>query len=242
MPLGRRGVTLCGLAMLVPQLVHAADVKIYIADGGLATGPFGEKDIRDRLKSQAEAARTLVWHQGMADWALATDVSALSALIASLPFETPMDFEALIIGTWRDNSATLMAEDETQGGERAVPGWKLLEFKNDRTYTLKAYAQWVSRFFVPGSTRPPIPGQVPVRPPLHLVDNTITFTVSGSGTYRLVPVDARSFDLFLDGTNKGKTNDQPAKPISVKDRTNFTVIGPDHLMSQFGENYYRRSL
>lgn len=241
MRLDRRAVTAGGLALLVPSRAFASDVRVYIADGDLATGPFGEQEIRKRIKSQAEAARTLVWHQGMADWAMATDVPALAALIASLPAQTPLDFKALILGKWIINDAMLIAGDETQSGGSLIPGWAQMQFNSDKTYTYKAYAQWVNRFFRPVPTPPLQPGQVPVRPPMQLVDNTVTYTLSGSGKYWVEPVDATRFDLVLIGTNKITTNDKPEKPKAIDDKIGFTVIGPDHLLSKKGENFHRRS-
>ena len=240
MRLDRRAVTAGGLALLVPSRAFASDVRVYIADGDLATGPFDEAGIRDRIRSQSEAAQTLVWHQGMSDWTMATDVPALAALIASLPRETAMDFDVLILGKWRDNDAVLMAKDEFQSGARAIPGWFEFQFKDDKTYTSKALGRWVSRFSRPVPTRPPLPGQIPVRPPLELVDNTLTFQISGSGKYWIHPVDARRFDLVIDGTNKAKTNDKPEKPTEIETMMRFTFVDPDHLLSTIGENYHRQ--
>ena len=55
--------------------------KYFVAVGGAATGPFGMDELRAMAAAGTLAASTLVWKEGMANWAQASAVNEVSALL-----------------------------------------------------------------------------------------------------------------------------------------------------------------
>lgn len=95
---GRRRFLVGGLAILLPAPLWAFDVLVYVVKNGHTTGPFDAPGLAGHIRSKAEAARILVWHEGMPDWSPAAQVPALAAFVENLPEQTPFDPKAFF--TW----------------------------------------------------------------------------------------------------------------------------------------------
>lgn len=242
MPLHRRTVLAAGLAMIVPGVGMALEVRVFVAKDGQPTGPYDEAGLRQRIRSRAEAATTLVWHQGMADWAPATQVPALAVLVASLPAETPVDFGHYILGTWTSNDSVIPVKTPDKPGIQSFVGRSTWIFTPDNTYKISGYAERLRTY-----SRPlPVPpgasqgGQGPVRPALEFVDESVRVSSEVSGTYRIVGTNGTVFTIELDGRQESVVNSEPIPSSSVKSTLTLTMVGPDHMRTAIGENLRRR--
>ncbi|MDH3270914.1 MAG: SPFH domain-containing protein [Gemmatimonadota bacterium] len=63
--------------------------QFYAAIGGQQAGPFDEAGLQQQIKSGAVTKETLVWTQGMGEWAKAGDVDAVSKHFGSVPPPLP---------------------------------------------------------------------------------------------------------------------------------------------------------
>ena len=236
MALGRRDaclVCLGGLAfyLAVPPL-RAATPGIYVAENGQTLGPFDEEALKQRIRSQAEAAQTLVWHQGLADWTPASQVPELAAFVAALPVETPFDSAAFIVGTWRATDAVLKHENGV------LFAHETLVFSADGNFRASLYAEYINVFT---STVPSMPGGIPM--PV-LTDLSVRYHIDGSGTYITESNQDGTFELSMKGEETFATlsaGEQPERrTYKVDFRETMTVLGPDHMRSGSDENYRRQ--
>jgi hypothetical protein len=62
---------------------------VYIAVDGETTGPFNAKQLTQKLRDGALDRSTMVWMEGMDEWAPAGEVDALQALLKSTPPPPP---------------------------------------------------------------------------------------------------------------------------------------------------------
>jgi len=63
--------------------------QYYAAVGGQQTGPFASEALKEQIRSGAVTKETLVWAEGMAEWAPAGDVAAVAKLFGSVPPPLP---------------------------------------------------------------------------------------------------------------------------------------------------------
>lgn len=217
---GRRRFLAFGLLLLWPR--PAGALTVYVAENGQVTGPFDDAALRDRLGSQARAAVTLVWMQGMADWTPATQVPALAALIAGLPAEPPLDARYLA-GSWTSDDHPIQTDNVT------VTGRVTFVFTADGKLTGHVFGSHMS-------TRPR-----PQRFPGDSKTEIESIVVNGSvdGDFKL--------DTTTDGFTvidmKGKITDRsrsPARrPVDWDMALEVRRIGPDLMRTRYGVNYRR---
>jgi hypothetical protein len=62
---------------------------VYIAVQGETTGPFNAAQLKQKLQDGALDRATMVWMEGMDEWAPAGEVDALQALFKSTPPPPP---------------------------------------------------------------------------------------------------------------------------------------------------------
>ena len=70
-----------------PPLPQGA--KYYVAIDGKQSGPFDVSELKQRIDGGAVTRETLVWSEGMADWAKASDVAGVARLFGSSPPPLP---------------------------------------------------------------------------------------------------------------------------------------------------------
>ena len=64
-------------------------IQYFVAVNGQQTGPFGLADIQQKVATKEIDRNTLVWTEGMANWASAGDVDPLKSLFGSMPPPIP---------------------------------------------------------------------------------------------------------------------------------------------------------
>lgn len=221
----RRAVLFGGLATLVSRYLNAATPGIYITENGEVLGPFDEVTLKDRIKSVAEAEKTLVWHQGMADWKPATQVPALSAFVAALPAETPFDFATHVIGNWLSIDALIEFKSYTYIGRHT------LSFGADGTYSGRVYFQYIKQLWKPD---PAGGGQ-------QFVDESVYLDRSQSGKYKIEPHDLPGKHIVkFDGETVSLQNGDSRKADPEKFGKLFEIVTPDHMTTSLGENFRRQ--
>lgn len=219
--LRRRGFLLGGLLILWP--LRAGALSVYVAENGQVIGPFDEAALGARIGSRAQAAKTQVWMQGMADWAPATEVPALAALIAGLPQEPLFDAARYVIGSWASDDHLIQAD------MAAVMGRSRLDFAADGTVGGSLYGVRTSVYSRPGQR----PGE------LVVVDDSVEINNRMTGKYT-VATDADGFIVIrmtgkltnLSKGSKGQTEDW-------KQSLELRRVGPDHMRTRYGINYFR---
>ena len=70
-----------------PPLPKSA--QYFAAIDGQQAGPFDENALRQRIRDEQVGPETLVWTEGMADWAAASDVPAVAKLFGASPPPLP---------------------------------------------------------------------------------------------------------------------------------------------------------
>jgi len=64
-------------------------MKVYVAEAGEQAGPFNRTQLEQKVEEGTLTRETLVWKQGMEDWAPAQDVPEVADLFASIPPPLP---------------------------------------------------------------------------------------------------------------------------------------------------------
>ena len=97
--------------------VQPAPVQIYVSVNGQAVGPMDAAGFVQQLGTAGAAATTYVWMPGMGEWALASTVPALQAIIASIgqtgsgDMAPPADPAAFMLGNWVSESFVWKIKD-----------------------------------------------------------------------------------------------------------------------------------
>ncbi|MEM8775593.1 MAG: DUF4339 domain-containing protein [Pseudomonadota bacterium] len=222
----RRKVLFGGFACLLPAGLKASTPGIFIAENGAILGPFDATALKERIKSVADAQNVMVWHQGMTDWAPATQAPALAEFIATLPAKTPFDFASYVIGTWLCTDFEYKTEHEHR--EVTLIGRKQLSFDNEGTYSGYDYAEYINQKWVPTQD----PGEMKYTEESFYVNDRL------SGNYVVKPIDQDGiFDVYFDG--KAKSGSGKVKP--EKFSFTFIVKGPD-LMESTAYEVFRREV
>jgi hypothetical protein len=139
---GALAAAMLSMALLAPAGA-AQGQGVYIAEGGAVTGPFDAETMKGKLGTQASAAGTLVWMQGMAGWQAATEVPALAGLVAELPAEVPFEADFLA-GSWES------ADQPISSGHLTVMGRMRIDFAAEGTFTGTMLGSHVSTTYQPG--------------------------------------------------------------------------------------------
>ena len=217
----RRGFVLCGLAVLVA--VPATALTVYVAEDGKAVGPFDTAAIKARLGSQEQAGKTLVWMQGMADWAPADQVPALAALVASLPLVPPFEPAKYLIGSWRSDDQPIKV------GKTAIMGQILYTFSADGSATFQSSGSRITITTKPG----PKPGET------QTISESLILNDAFSGTYSVGPSEDGFFLIKMKGKLTDLSGNADEKPLDWRESLELRQAGPNHLRSRYGVNYYK---
>lgn len=92
-------------------------LQIYVAANGQTVGPLDAAGFVGHLGTPEAAASTHVWMPGMSDWALASTVPALQAIIAAMGqgsgggMTPPVDAAAFMLGVWISEAFTWNVQD-----------------------------------------------------------------------------------------------------------------------------------
>jgi len=86
------------LPVAPPPLPAVPSISVFVAQNGAPTGPFDATQLTELARTGALAAGTMVWQEGMADWAAASTVDALKTILADTTVTLdPMQY---LQGTW----------------------------------------------------------------------------------------------------------------------------------------------
>lgn len=72
-----------------PPPLPGGGVQVWAALGGQQAGPFGREELAAKMRSGEISGDTLVWKQGMPNWAAARDVPEIAGLLGSAPPPLP---------------------------------------------------------------------------------------------------------------------------------------------------------
>lgn len=230
----RRGLLAGGLALLLPGPAWAREPRVYVAKGGQPIGPFRIVELHAHIRSRAEAATTLVWHEGMADWAPASRVTALAAFVASLPEKTPVDAAAFVIGTWYSKDTALLLQEDEGMPIHAVPGEETFVFNPDLSYAYSGYAQhlnsWIEYGPPPGEGEPPVP---------KVVEKHVIARSSSSGTYSVSLTEWGEIAIAIKGKGKTLFNSKESVKFTDDETRTMRIISPTHMRSDEGANFVK---
>ena len=231
---GRRWVLAGGLALLLPGPSWAGELRVYVAKGGQPIGPFRIVDLHAHIRSRAEAVTTLVWHEGMADWAPASRVTALAAFVASLPENTPVDAAAFVIGTWHSRDTALLLQENESEPIQVVPGEETFVFNSDLSYSYTGYAQHLNSWIEYGP--PADGGTAPV--PKVVEDHKIA-QASASGTYTATLTPEGQITLDIKGKGKTVYNGKESIKFSDDHVRTMQIVSPTQMRSDRGANFVK---
>lgn len=184
-PFGRR-VALAACLVLATGCAGAAvafEGSVYIAEDGQTLGPFSEAELREKIRSRAEAARTLVWHRGLEGWRRATEVPRLTGFVRALPAETPVDLAAHVLGTWTSTDWPVAVPGRTMIGRLTVT------FEGEGAFRGTMVAEHVDISWVPGGPVQTTPEGAVLRPPQVMIDRSIRHAATLEGTWRIADSD-----------------------------------------------------
>lgn len=219
MTLTRRGAVLCGLAAL--WAAPAGAQTYYVAKDGQVTGPFDVEALKAIIGGRSRAPRVIVWTPGMTDWAAASEVPELAAMIALLPFDPPVDFKTFIIGKWETDPHIAESPEGLAWSKREY------EFMADGDFFLfnePSYSVAPVPWLKPGEKRPE-PEQEKAR-----------FWAIGKFTAGGPDPDEGFYFIRIDGGAKNKEG----KVSTWKEEFELRIMGDNHMRSRFGLNYRRR--
>jgi hypothetical protein len=218
----RRALLLSGpAALLIATGVDA--LAVYVAEDGQVLGPFDEAGLKARLESQTKAAVTLVWMQGMADWTAASQVPELAVLVGRLPLNAPFDAAKYLIGAW-------MSDDHAMGiGKDAFVGKRSIVFAADGTFTMLSTGSRNTVTVKPGS-----------KPREPIVDSEFLFWNSSvEGTYSVQQGADGFFEVKMKGTMTDNSSGKNGERSEGRETDEFRQLGPDHMQTRYGVDYYR---
>ena len=219
--LRRRGFLLGGMLVLWP--LPAGALSVYVAEDGQVFGPFDEAALGARIGSRAQAAKTQVWMQGMAGWVPATEVPALAALVAGLPLEPPFDATRYVIGSWASDDHPIQADMD------AVMGRSRLDFVADGTVDGSLFGVRTSVYSRPGQR----PGE------LVVVDNSVEINNRMTGKYTVATGADGFIVIKMTGDLTDRSRGSKGHTEDWKQTLEFRRIGPDHMRTRYGINYFR---
>lgn len=220
----RRGFLLGSLALLWPM--QAAALSVYVAEDGQVLGPFDAAALKTRILSKAEAAKTLVWMQGMNDWTPASQVPALAGFVAGLPIETPFDAAKFIIGSWK--SDTQVIETKKKVG---VMGTISFIFRADGTYS----GQKSGAYFHSRATA----GADPSRPEIDTQHYIVNLTMTG--TYEVTLGQDGYFSVHMKGKSVDNSTGAEGATRKGSETYDFRQLGPILMQTRYGVKYHRAS-
>lgn len=156
--------------------------NVYIAENGQQVGPLTEAQVLDKIHSGALMAHTLVWMQGMPDWAPAETVPQLRAFFAPQGVTPAIrDYPKFVVGTWTTDPIT--------GPIEGVGMATLVT-----SFTFEAGGTFSSAAMVDTTDQT---GQ-PVR-----------ISTTGRGTYTISEPQSDRFRIMLQGTDVTSIEGQP---------------------------------
>lgn len=81
-----------------PPVPAPQTLAVFVAVQGAATGPFDEARLKDMAAQGQLTAQSMVWKEGMAEWAAATGIPEVKQILDTT---TPkLDVQALLVGSW----------------------------------------------------------------------------------------------------------------------------------------------
>ncbi len=217
----RRGFLVFGLMVLWPAA--GAAMAVYVVEDGLVVGPFDVAQLRARLGSRTRAAATQVWMQGMSDWAPASQVPALAALVASLPLDPPFDVAKYMIGSWLSDDHPITMKSG------AIVGRQFFVFAADGTFTEQAYGSRVSVTTIPGAS----PGHA------EIDSKQFFLNTSAKGTFAVRPGNDGFFVVEMKGTVTDNSSGAMGETQEARIELEFKQLGPNQMRTRYGVNYHK---
>ncbi len=227
----------CALSCLLATAAIAAYFAPAAAAGaqlrrGQTLGPFDAADLREKIRSRAEAARTLVWHRGLEGWRRATEVPRLTGFVRALPAETPVGLAAHVPGTWTSTDWPVAVPGRTMMSRLTVT------FGDGGTFRGTIVAEHVDISWVPGGPVQTTPEGAVLRPPRVMIDRSIRHAATLGGTWHIADSDdSGASAILLDGEIR---NLETGDVDRIEDRWTVGDIAPDRIRMGNGATLTRK--
>ena len=188
-------------------------INFFVALNGQAAGPFNQMQLQQMVNAGQLNRQTLVWQDGMTDWAPAGGISELTAMLppptlAAKPAPTtPIDATRYLTGVWN------VANGKMPAGAQQAKFSGNITYQPGGTYTARVEMKTLG-----GG------GQMPD-----------TFDVTGRGTWTatMVGTDRISVssvdDIQMTSKNTGQTQQAQSSDTAV-----YMIIDQNSLRDEFG--------
>ena len=193
---------------IVPDLPKIA---VYVAQGGKRTGPFDEAGLKGLASKGNLTNETLVWKEGMSDWAPASSISELKKIIAAT--KPAFDPKKYLIGTWETAKPIQV---DIGGG-----------LKGDLSGTTTYLSDGTSSTY----------GTLSVMMPQAGMMNAV---ITADGTYKITPLTEDSFIVKPNLQVTMNIPGQPPVIQQVNTPSKYTVIDKNTLKDDTGAISLRR--
>lgn len=193
------------------------DLKIFVAVNGQTTGPFNEAQLKTMIAAGNLKPETLVWKDGMANWAAASTVAALQPLMVAA--KPAFDAKGFLTGTWEARNLKVPLPGVPEGG--LMSGTTL--YSPDGTF----------QSF--GTIRANVPN--PMRPG---TTNLMHMQIQSVGTYTVAVLSETRFVIQTDSTitmNVG--NGIPPSTEKVTGSQTVDILDRNTVRSEEGYVSYR---
>jgi len=193
-------------------------LKIFVALNDQPAGPFGQAQLKQMIASGQLTGQTLVWKDGMADWAPANDVAELQAMMQSAaPMPTPEpkpadDPAKYVTGVWSIQNAKIPvgAQQATLSGT--------VTYKSDGSYSATAQMNLMG-----GA------GQMPDKLDVT-AKGTWSATMQGTSSIKISTVD----DITIKSNTTGQSQQMQSSDSEV-----YSIIDQNTMRDELGNTITR---
>ncbi|MFA8385921.1 MAG: GYF domain-containing protein [Pelagibaca sp.] len=114
-----------------PPPITVREMKVFITANGAVNGPFNKAELEAKIASGELNRATLIWIEGMSDWAAAATVPTVAPLLVTAPPPATFDAQGFQVGTWEtsgtgplpDGSQAQFSENMTFRADGTISGF-----------------------------------------------------------------------------------------------------------------------
>jgi len=192
-----------------PPPITEREMKVFITSNGTVDGPFNKAQLEAKIASGQLNRTTLVWIEGMTDWAAAATVPTVAPLLATAPPPATFDAQGFQVGTWEST------------GSGPLPDGSQAQFSENMTFRADGT---VSGFGSISSQQ---------------TYGTFVMNLSSTGTWKVQAKTENSYILSLTLTITGTSRVGPPTVETASDSILLTVVDRNTVASPDGHRRYR---
>lgn len=187
-----------------PPVPAPKALAVFVAVQGAATGPFDQAKLAEMAKQGQLTAQSMVWKEGMAEWALATGIPEVKQILdASTP---KVDVKALLVGTWEGEPQQEPIQWASPGATQTISG--------ATTYGADGSMSFYGNMIIDMND--------PNMPP-------ITMLLSGEGTYEVRAMGEKDMVITPNIMVTASGGGMPGTQERVTTPTRYTIIDENTL-------------